>query len=65
MLARDALDPPNVYGLSHREQIAEMISAVKEHRDPTTNGNEARKSLQLVCAIYDSARTHREVFINQ
>ena len=65
MLAREALDPPSVYGLSHREQIVEMISAVKEHRDPTTNGNEALKSLQLVCAIYDSSKNRREVFIDQ
>jgi predicted dehydrogenase len=65
MLARELLDPPSVYGYSHREQIAEMISAVKENRLPKTNGSEARKSLQLVCAIYESVEKNREVFPNQ
>jgi len=65
MLARESLDPPSVYGYSHREQIAEMISAVKENRPPKTSGFEARKSLQLVCAIYESAAEKTEVFLNQ
>jgi predicted dehydrogenase len=63
MLSREALDPPSVYGFSHREQIAEMISAVNEKRMPKTNGWEAIKSLKLVCAIYESAKKHCEVFL--
>ena len=65
MLSREAIDPPSVYGQSHREQIIEMITAVEEHRDPKTNGIEARKSLELVLALYESSRLHREVFLNQ
>jgi predicted dehydrogenase len=64
MLMREQVDPPSVYGCSHREQIAEMIAAIREGRAPLTDGWAARKSLELVCAIYESARTHREVFLN-
>jgi predicted dehydrogenase len=64
MLSREAIDPPSVYGLSHREQIIEMINSVEEHRDPKTSGFEARKSLELVLALYESARLHHEVFLN-
>jgi predicted dehydrogenase len=63
MLTQEAVDPPSVYGSSHREQIAEMLTAIREGRPPTTHGYEARRSLQLVCAIYESARERREVFL--
>jgi len=63
ILTRESVDPPTVYGYSHREQIIEMINAVTENRQPSTNGKEARKSLELVCAIYESARKRSEVFL--
>jgi predicted dehydrogenase len=63
MLSREALDPPSVYGYSHREQIVEMISAVNETRLPKTAGLDARKSLELVCALYESAEKRCEVFL--
>jgi len=61
ILSKEALDPPSVYGYSHREQIIEMISAINENRVPKTSGSEARKSLKLVCAIYESAEKRREI----
>jgi predicted dehydrogenase len=65
MLTREAVDPPSVYGYSHREQIIEMISAIREGRMPSTHGREAKRSLELVCAIYDSARERREVVLTR
>ncbi|MDX2162646.1 MAG: Gfo/Idh/MocA family oxidoreductase [bacterium] len=61
ILTREAIDPPSVYGYSHREQIAEMIDAIREGRRPSTHGREARRSLALVTALYESARTGREI----
>lgn len=61
LLMRDTVDPPTVYGYSHREQIIEMATAIREGRQPWTDGREARRSLALVCAIYESVRTRREV----
>ena len=63
MLSHEMVDPPTVYGNSHREQIAEMIAAILESRPPSTSGHEARKSLELVCAIYKSAQLRQEVLL--
>jgi len=60
MLTQDQLDPPSVYGYSHRHVIADMIDAISEDRSPKTNGAEARRSLEIVLKIYESARTGRE-----
>lgn len=63
ILTRETVDPPTVYGYSHREQILEMAAAVREGRQPVTHGREARRSLRLVLALYESARTGREVLL--
>lgn len=63
LLMRESVDPPSVYGYSHREQIIEMANAIREKRQPSTNGREARRSLAVVSAIYESVRTRREVFL--
>ncbi len=54
-------DPPSVYGYSHREVIRDFAHAVLHGEQPHTTGEEARKSLELVLAIYRSARTGQEV----
>lgn len=64
-LTREKVDPPSVYGTSHRHVIEDMISALDEGREPQTNGVEGRKSLLIVSAIYESASSVREVFINE
>ncbi len=61
ILMREAVDPPSVYGYSHREQIIEMATAIREGRQPMTHGREARRSLELVLAIYRSAAEGREI----
>ena len=50
------MDPPSVYGQSHKTVIADMLAAIQENRPPRTNGLEARKSVALVLAMYESAR---------
>lgn len=45
----------------HAFYVDDMIRAVREDREPFVNGEEARKSVDLVLAIYESARTGREV----
>jgi predicted dehydrogenase len=63
LLTREQMDPPSVYGTSHRAVIADMIEAIRCDREPKTNGREAKKSLALVLAMYQSARTGRPVDI--
>ncbi|OQY84812.1 MAG: oxidoreductase [Chloroflexi bacterium] len=64
LLRREEVDPPSVYGYSHREQILEMAHAIREGRQPATHGREARRSLRLVLAMYQSARERREVLLD-
>jgi UDP-N-acetyl-2-amino-2-deoxyglucuronate dehydrogenase len=61
ILTSQRVDPPTVYGYSHREVIHDFARALLDGREPQTPGPEARKSLALVLAIYESARTGREV----
>lgn len=61
MLTREQVDPPSVYGTSHKAVIEDMIAAIQEDRDPLTTGIEARKSVALVLAIYESSRTGQAI----
>lgn len=61
VLVHEQIDPPSVYGYSHQAVIAEFLSAVREEREPATHGHEARKSVAMVLAMYQSARDGRSV----
>lgn len=61
ILSSETIDPPTVYGFSHRDQYLEFMTAIREGRSSVTNGYEARKSLEIVRAIYDSAHNGHEV----
>jgi predicted dehydrogenase len=63
LLTSQVVDPPSVYGYSHREVLRDFAQAVLDGRAPGTPGEEARKSLALVLAIYESARCGREVMV--
>ena len=43
-------------GQGHRIQIQDMIEAVRQDRKPLVDGRDGRKSLEIVTAIYESAR---------
>ncbi len=57
----DLVDPPSVYGYSHKKVIADMIDAIRNDRQPATHGAEGRKSLAVVEAIYRSAREGKQI----
>ncbi|MFQ5795989.1 MAG: Gfo/Idh/MocA family protein, partial [Candidatus Bipolaricaulia bacterium] len=46
---------------SHRRQIADFATAIREERDPAVTGEEGRRTLEIVTAIYRSARLGRPV----
>lgn len=64
ILTAQRVDPPTVYGYSHREVIHEFTDAVLQGREPGTPGPEARTSLELVLAMYESAESGREVLLS-
>ena len=51
----------DIWHLSHKRQIADMIAAIREDREPLVNGIEGRKPLEIVLAVYESARTGKPV----
>ncbi len=61
ILRRQELDPPPSRYLSHSIVLEDMVRAIREDREPATNGLEGRKSLALVLALYESARERREI----
>ncbi len=48
---------------SHTAQIADLLAAVDEGRSPAITGRDARDTLELVLAVYESAREGRPVVL--
>ncbi|MEZ4663102.1 MAG: Gfo/Idh/MocA family oxidoreductase [Caldilineaceae bacterium] len=61
ILTAQRVDPPSVYGYSHKAVIEDFTHALLDNRPPGTPGEEARKSVELVLAIYESARLGKEI----
>jgi len=54
-------DPTAISHLSHREQISEFLGAINAETEPMLSGEEGRKPLEIILAVYESARSGREV----
>ena len=54
-----AADPkkgmPELAVQSHVEQISDLLKAIEEGREPTLNGVEARRAVEVILAIYKSS----------
>lgn len=46
---------------SHQRQLADFVTSLRENREPFVNGEEGRKPLEIILAIYESARTGKPV----
>jgi UDP-N-acetyl-2-amino-2-deoxyglucuronate dehydrogenase len=56
------IDDPWAYPQTrHRHQLQDMIDAIREDRDPILTGEDARISLAINMAVYESSRTGREI----
>ena len=51
-----ANDPSAISFYQHQRNFEEVVAAIKEGREPTTSSAEARKSVEVIEAIYQSAR---------
>jgi len=56
-----AADPAAVEVASHAAQLADLLAAVDEGREPAVGGQAGRDALEIICAVYESARTGRTV----
>lgn len=54
-----AADPKAISFEGHRRQIADLTAAILENRDPIIPGTEGRRAVELICGIYESARSNR------
>lgn len=51
-----ANDPSAINFYQHQRNFEEVVAAIQENREPSTSAREARKSVALIQAIYESAR---------
>jgi UDP-N-acetyl-2-amino-2-deoxyglucuronate dehydrogenase len=56
-----ATTPPSVYGFGHVGYYRNVVRVLRGDGVPDTNGAEGRKSLEIILAIYESARTGKAV----
>lgn len=63
--AGGAANPAAIGNYLHIAQITDFASAVRENRDPAITGQDARRPLELIQAIYRSAREGREVKLGE
>jgi predicted dehydrogenase len=47
----------------HAGQIQDMVSAVLENRPPLIQGKDGRPAVEIILALYESAKTGKEVFL--
>jgi UDP-N-acetyl-2-amino-2-deoxyglucuronate dehydrogenase len=54
-------DPRDFSPAGHREQLNEFLHAIDENRPPRVDGREGRKAVEIIRAIYHSAKTGQAV----
>ncbi len=59
-----ASDPASIGVAAHAAQFQNIIDAINGHGTLLIDGAEARKSVQIIAAIYESATCHRPVSLN-
>lgn len=59
--AGGAKDPKAITSIGHTFLVQDIINAVKENRDPYVPGSEARNAVEIILAVYESARTGQPV----
>jgi predicted dehydrogenase len=59
--AAAAANPADISYIGHREQLRDVLHAIESGGKPAIDGAEARKSLEIILAVYESARSGRDV----
>jgi len=54
---------PEEFAWNHTEFLKDVVKSIKENRKGLIDGLEARKSLELINAIYESAETGKKIFL--
>lgn len=56
-----AADPQAITNEGHVAQIADFCEAIVQNRNPMIDGKEGRRPLEIILAVYESARTGKTV----
>jgi predicted dehydrogenase len=56
-------DPKAISDIGHLRQLLDIIKAIDNNQSPPVDGIEARKAVEIVLAIYASARNKRTVYL--
>jgi predicted dehydrogenase len=56
-----ASNPAAISFEGHRAQLADFLEAIAAGRPPRVDGREGRRSVEIILAVYESARTGRSV----
>jgi UDP-N-acetyl-2-amino-2-deoxyglucuronate dehydrogenase len=59
--ASGASDPAGITNDAHAAQVADLLAAIDEDREPAVTGADGRNVLELVLAVYESARRNAPV----
>jgi UDP-N-acetyl-2-amino-2-deoxyglucuronate dehydrogenase len=59
--ASGASDPAAIGNDAHAAQVADLLAAIDEDREPAVTGEDGRRILELVLAVYESARRNTTV----
>jgi UDP-N-acetyl-2-amino-2-deoxyglucuronate dehydrogenase len=61
IIERSNYQPPNVYGLGHLPYYKNVIDVLHGECEPDTDGRSGRKSVEIIEAIYLSAKTGKKI----
>lgn len=61
ILDQFSVNPPNVYGFGHQAYYEHVVACLLDGATPLVDGIEARRSLEMVHALYQSVETGQEV----
>lgn len=55
-----ANDPKNISFLGHQRNFEDVVEALENNRQPLITGEEGMKAVELICAMYESAKNNGE-----
>jgi predicted dehydrogenase len=60
-----ASNPADISFVGHQRQLEDFVQAIEKNKTPLVDGVEGRKSVELVLAIYESAKTGKMVSLTK
>lgn len=55
--------PDGIDSNLHAEQLRDFVKAVSENKKPWIDAHEGKKSVDIICAIYKSAKTGKKIYL--